>query len=175
MALSGEEALNRINFNSSQASHVYDIIIAEEHLYQHPHTLEEEKKDKGGNNPNNDHLHQYQTSDLLGSELLQLVTEIEATFLSNGNNSNARVPNPSQHKIEGKEESSIESQSSRRARKSLKIGVSVSLGEDCESLRKGGADIFWSKPPPKPSNGLRNQVLNTLINKRGKTFFICGC
>ena len=62
------------------------------------------------------------------------------------------------------------------SRKSLKIGVSVSLGRDCLSLRhKGGADIFWSKPPPKPSNLLRNQVLNALLSKRGSAVFVCGC
>ena len=60
-------------------------------------------------------------------------------------------------------------------RSSLKIGVSVSLGDDCDSLRKGGADLFWSKPPPKPSNCLRNQVMNSLLCKRDKSIFICGC
>ena len=60
-------------------------------------------------------------------------------------------------------------------KQSLKIGVSVSLGEDCESLRKGGADLFWPKPPPKPSNCLRNQVLNLLLSKRGKSLHMCGC
>jgi len=69
-----------------------------------------------------------------------------------------------------------ESENTSPSRKpSLKIGVSVSLGEDCESLRKGGADLFWSKPPPKPSNCLRNQVLNLLLSKRGKSIHMCGC
>jgi hypothetical protein len=60
-------------------------------------------------------------------------------------------------------------------RKSLKIGVSVNLAADCEALLQGGADLFWCKPPPKQSNSLRNQLLNSLLSKRGKNIFICGC
>lgn len=60
-------------------------------------------------------------------------------------------------------------------RKSLMIGVSNDLSEDCDSLRKGGADLLWANPPPKPTNCLRNQLLNTLLSKRGKSIFICGC
>ena len=97
--------------------------------------------------------------DLTGSELLRLLNEMETC-----------VNNDSQ-KIERNKPSSKMPVS----RTSLKIGVSVSLGEDCESLRKGGVDLFWSKPPPKPTDALRNQVMNALLNKRGKSVFICGC
>ena len=98
--------------------------------------------------------------DLTGSELLRLLNEMETS-----------VNNNDKQKVERSKPSSKKPGS----RTSLKIGVSVSLGEDCESLRKGGADIFWSKPPPKPSDALRNQVMNALLNKRGKSVFICGC
>ncbi|KAL7527530.1 hypothetical protein ACHAXR_003368, partial [Thalassiosira sp. AJA248-18] len=98
--------------------------------------------------------------DLTGSELLRLVNEMESSALSNCKSTKQEEGKPSK----------------AHSRRSLKIGVSVSLGEDCESLRnRGGADLFWSKPPPKPSNGLRNQILNALVNKRGKSVFICGC
>lgn len=60
-------------------------------------------------------------------------------------------------------------------RKSLKIGVSVNLAADCEALLQGGADLFWCKTPPKQTNSLRNQLLNSLLSKRGKNIFICGC
>jgi hypothetical protein len=60
-------------------------------------------------------------------------------------------------------------------RNSLKIGVSVNLAEDCEALLRSGADLFWCKPPPIQTNSLRNQLLNTLLSKRGKNIFICGC
>jgi hypothetical protein len=60
-------------------------------------------------------------------------------------------------------------------RNSLKIGVSVNLAEDCEALLRSGADLFWCKPPPKQSNSLRNQLLNSLLSKRGKNIFICSC
>lgn len=58
-------------------------------------------------------------------------------------------------------------------RNSLKIGVSVDLAGDCEALLRSGADLFWCKPPPKQSNSLRNQLLNSLLSKRGKNIFIC--
>mmetsp|Transcript_29559 Transcript_29559/g.44700 ORF Transcript_29559/g.44700 Transcript_29559/m.44700 type:complete len:474 (-) Transcript_29559:67-1488(-) len=60
-------------------------------------------------------------------------------------------------------------------RNSLKIGVSADLAEDCEALLRSGADLFWCKPPPIQTNSLRNQLLNTLLSKRGKNIFICGC
>ena len=94
--------------------------------------------------------------DLTGSELLCLLNEMEV----------GTTVRPEMRDKSKKFDS----------RKSLKIGVSVSLGRDCESLRiRGGADLFWSKPPPKPSNLLRNQVLNALLSKRGSAVFVCGC
>ncbi|KAL7428944.1 hypothetical protein ACHAXH_000943 [Discostella pseudostelligera] len=94
--------------------------------------------------------------DLTGSEILRLLNEMEVGA------SNRLEKCAKAKKLD--------------SRKSLKIGVSVSLGRDCESLRnRGGADLFWSKPPPKPSNLLRNQVLNALLSKRGSAVFICGC
>ena len=96
--------------------------------------------------------------DLTGSELLRLINEMESSTSSKHNGI--------KH---------TKARKSPSSRQSLKIGVSVSLGEDCESLRKGGADLFWSKPPPKPSNGLRNQMINALLSKRGKPVFVCGC
>lgn len=98
--------------------------------------------------------------DLTGSELLRLINEMEASFYSNGIKHSSRP----------------HSKIAPSNRKCLKVGVSVSLGEDCESLmNKGGADLFWSKPPPKPSHELRNQMMNALLSKRDKSVFICGC
>lgn len=58
-------------------------------------------------------------------------------------------------------------------RPALLIGVSGWLGEDCEKLRKGGADILWGKPPPIMDNRLRNELLMALLAKRGHPIFIC--
>lgn len=57
---------------------------------------------------------------------------------------------------------------------SLIIGESANMSEDCEQITRAGADLLWAKPPPKPSNSLRNQLLNILLNKRGKSIFIYG-
>lgn len=94
--------------------------------------------------------------DLTGSELLRLLNEMEVNAAFNPETCDKSMKIGSRH--------------------SLKIGVSVSLGKDCGTLRnRGGADIFWSKPPPKPSYLLRNQILNALLSKRGSAIFICGC
>lgn len=69
----------------------------------------------------------------------------------------------------------VEKHNPDKRRRSLKIGVSVNLSEDCESLLRSGSDLFWCKPPPKQSNSLRNQILNSLLSKRDKNIFICDC
>mmetsp|Transcript_7576 Transcript_7576/g.17190 ORF Transcript_7576/g.17190 Transcript_7576/m.17190 type:complete len:491 (-) Transcript_7576:221-1693(-) len=141
-AVSGEDALGKIQVDPKRAGTDYDLIIVEERLQQCDADMEE-------------------SLDLTGSEMLRLVNEME-TIAECHCNGIKQVGCIKSRKIP--------------SRRSLKIGVSVSLGEDCESLRNnGGADLFWSKPPPKPSNGLRNQVMNALLSKRGKSVFICGC
>lgn len=69
----------------------------------------------------------------------------------------------------------VEKHNPDKRRRSLKIGVSVNLSEDCESLLRSGSDLFWCKPPPKQTNSLRNQILNSLLSKRDKNIFICDC
>jgi len=63
--------------------------------------------------------------------------------------------------------------SSSCPRPSLLIGVSGWLGEDCEKLQRGGADMLWGKPPPVMDNRLRNELLMALLAKRGHPIFIC--
>ena len=91
---------------------------------------------------------------MTGSQLLKLIHESE-----------------SRHS----EKNCCSENSDKSQRKSLMIGMTTDMSEDCNSLRRGGADLLWSKPPPRPTNCLRNQLLNTLLNKRGKSIFICGC
>lgn len=144
-AMSGEDALDKIEVDTKRVGLNYDLVVVQERLQQ---CLSEETNKK-------------ELLDLTGSELLQLMNEMEASATSNSN---------------GTTQEQAMKPSKKSSRRSLKIGVSVSLGEDCESLRnKGGVDLFWSMPPPKPSNGLRNQIMNALLSKRGKSIFICGC
>ena len=51
----------------------------------------------------------------------------------------------------------------------LMVGISAHLEKDRAILEKGGADLCWSKPPPKMSQELRNKLLQTLLIKRGRT------
>jgi CheY-like chemotaxis protein len=50
----------------------------------------------------------------------------------------------------------------------LFIGVSAHLARDESRLEQGGADLCWSKPPPKMSQELLNQLIKTLLLKRGR-------
>jgi hypothetical protein len=153
LALTSEDALSRMLINSSGtvASHEYDIVIVDEHCHNY---LEgsEHKEDEDSEHP----------ASMTGSQLLKLINDSESNHSSQSESNHSS-------------QNSKESRSEAKHRRSLMIGVSTELSEDCESLRRGGADLLWSKPPPKPSNCLRNQLLNTLLSKRDKSVFICGC
>ena len=156
MALSVEDALKlvRVELDDSTLDHRhslgYDIVIAEEHLQQGP---TEECNSDHTIEKTNDGMHA--SNFLTGSELLRHINDVESRCI------NCQLASDTNH--EG------------MPRKSLKIGTSVNLSEDCESLRRGGADLMWPKPSPVPSSCLRNQLLNTLLAKRGKSVFVCGC
>lgn len=147
-----KNALSRMTRNTSGAViyHEYDIIIVDEHCSSSFEGSEHQDQDSG-----------YMSS-MTGSQLLKLINDSELCTCSSEEGSDKYS--------EGSEKSSVSKQ-----RRSLMIGVSTDMSEDCESLSRGGADLLWSKPPPKPSKCLRNQLLNTLLNKRGKSVFICGC
>lgn len=48
----------------------------------------------------------------------------------------------------------------------LLIGTSISLKADGSRLASSGADFIWGKPPPPMNKALRNELLNSLLNKR---------
>ena len=52
-------------------------------------------------------------------------------------------------------------------RLTLIIGVSARLEEHRVRLEKAGADCVWGKPPPEMNATLRNDLLRTLMKKRG--------
>ena len=52
-------------------------------------------------------------------------------------------------------------------RLTLIIGVSARLDEHRVRLEKAGADCVWGKPPPEMNATLRNDLLRTLMKKRG--------
>ena len=149
---SGEDALARMKVDSSGeiVSHSYDVIIVDENLNSFLEKSEHKEDDS-----------EHEQSVMTGSEFLNRINQCESTNDSKSTN-NSKDETPS-------------NKSGTKTRRSLMIGISADLGEDCTSLQKGGADLLWSKPPPKPSNCLRNQLLNTLLSKRGKSVFICGC
>jgi hypothetical protein len=156
MALSVEDALKLVHLelDDSTLDHRhslgYDIVIAEEHLQRGP--TEECNSDQTVDKKN-DGMHA--SNFLTGSELLRHINDVESRCI------NCQLASDTNH--EG------------MPRKSLKIGTSVNLSEDCELLRRGSADLMWPKPSPVPSSCLRNQLLNTLLAKRGKSVFVCGC
>ena len=50
----------------------------------------------------------------------------------------------------------------------LFVGVSAHLERDQNALERGGADLCWSKPPPLMDLRLRNNLLKSLLLKRGR-------
>eukprot|EP00814_Leptocylindrus_danicus_P003687 CAMPEP_0116028620 /NCGR_PEP_ID=MMETSP0321-20121206/15545_1 /TAXON_ID=163516 /ORGANISM="Leptocylindrus danicus var. danicus, Strain B650" /LENGTH=485 /DNA_ID=CAMNT_0003502625 /DNA_START=18 /DNA_END=1475 /DNA_ORIENTATION=- len=54
-------------------------------------------------------------------------------------------------------------------RNSLLIGLSSTLsGLHYDMMRKNGADLVWGVPPPKMNTAMRDELLNALLEKRGK-------
>lgn len=51
--------------------------------------------------------------------------------------------------------------------KALVIGVSMYPDHDAKVLQQAGADVIWGKPIPRVGNALRNQLLTSLVAKRG--------
>ena len=50
--------------------------------------------------------------------------------------------------------------------KALFIGVSTRLREDGRKLKEGGADLCWSKPPPKMDDCIVDEILRALLLRR---------
>jgi len=65
--------------------------------------------------------------------------------------------------------SKLGEQTSRGATKILFIGVSSRLRQDAGRLQESGADLLWSKPPPRMDQQLRDSILKALLLKRGRS------
>jgi hypothetical protein len=59
-------------------------------------------------------------------------------------------------------------------REPLLIGTSSFLSGDSERLTKSGVDYLWGSPPPTMDASLRNELLMTLLNKRGISSVVIG-
>ncbi|KAL3793774.1 hypothetical protein HJC23_013336 [Cyclotella cryptica] len=145
LAVSGEDALSQMQVDSSGAISSRPYDVVI--VDEKLHSLLEGSEHKDGEDL------EHATPVMTGSQLLQHINESKYCHPDN------REP----------------TSASAKQHISLMIGISANMSEDCDSLQKGGADLLWALPPPKPSNCLRNQLLNTLLSKRGKSVFICGC
>mmetsp|Transcript_17368 Transcript_17368/g.24625 ORF Transcript_17368/g.24625 Transcript_17368/m.24625 type:complete len:635 (+) Transcript_17368:306-2210(+) len=65
-------------------------------------------------------------------------------------------------------EQKVKASTRGQSRCALLIGVSARFTEDANVMRKSGADILWSKPPPEMNATQRNHLLQVLMKKRGK-------
>lgn len=48
------------------------------------------------------------------------------------------------------------------------IGVSTRLKDDSPNLKQGGADLCWSKPPPRMDECIADEILRLLLDRRGR-------
>jgi hypothetical protein len=145
LAVSGEDAWSRMEVDSSGAISSQPYDVVI--VDENLHHLSEGSEHKDGEDS------ERATPVMTGSQLLQQINESKYCY------SDEKLPSTYPSKKQT----------------SLMIGVSANMSDDCDSLQKGGADLLWALPPPKPSNCLRNQLLNTLLSKRGKSVFVCGC
>jgi len=157
----------------------FDIIIVEERLCSRMdlqrhgtneiHASSYISSDLEGSSYQSAGENQEQTVDLMsGSELLRHIVRLEEAcfgpYVRDSHISNNTSEMPSVQNI----------LSDPGQRRSLLIGVISTIGEDCEKLIKGGADLLWGKPPPTMDNSLRNQLLSAILTKRRRATFLCG-
>ena len=187
LTTSAEDAMKRIDFVSSTTtgSRMYDLLVVEERL--EPREQHVAVHHGFCFNPQDD------GSCPIGSQFLRYVEdveeEVEATKVLDDSDADgdceddyfedndSQTRHPQDHDRSSQQSSSSsqpQKSSSRRtqSQRSLKIAVSANLGEDCDALRRGGADLFWPRPLPKSSDRLRNQVMNALLSKRERGIFV---
>lgn len=95
-----------------------------------------------------------------GSELINLMTKAEKALM----NLKSQQGDPC----------SLDPSMSNKFRPSLYIGVSLFLSDDGPKFLKSGADLIWGKPPPKIDENLRNNLVTSLLKKRGESVLICS-
>jgi len=150
----------KITIEKKRRSDSFDIIIVEERLSGQ--RIYCENKENVVNSPTK--------KSLSGSEILRKIKT-----LCSSNEKKSRYDNhvvSSQYNDERKIHYSDLMCASNRL--PLLIGTSSYLGEDCPQLARSGADVLWGKPPPKMDEVLRNELLTTLLQKRGLSDVICG-
>lgn len=54
----------------------------------------------------------------------------------------------------------------RNAERTLLVGVSAHLAQDASKLKTAGADLLWTKPPPRMDDVLRKTLLKAIGTKR---------
>jgi len=149
------DAITKDTNKTKSSTYSFDIIIVEERLGgQRNNNIDKENNIKSPN------------KSLTGSEILQRVTnlnEIHENKLSDGNQKESSSCNVERAILCSKNYMGVSN------RMPLLIGTSFFLGEDCKKLTKSGADVLWSKPPPKMDKVLRNKLLIALLQKRGQS------
>eukprot|EP00588_Corethron_pennatum_P000750 CAMPEP_0194300176 /NCGR_PEP_ID=MMETSP0169-20130528/61113_1 /TAXON_ID=218684 /ORGANISM="Corethron pennatum, Strain L29A3" /LENGTH=608 /DNA_ID=CAMNT_0039050323 /DNA_START=416 /DNA_END=2239 /DNA_ORIENTATION=+ len=121
------------------AVHGFDIIIIEQNLSLHPHSIRDIKSLY-----TNKESHQKEVTHLLtGTDLLQnLILEEKKLQL----------------KLKPSDPSLLST---------LMIGVSMSFRADEAKMINSGADLFWKKPPPPMNSLLTSQIVHAIVKKRG--------
>eukprot|EP00592_Proboscia_alata_P009528 CAMPEP_0194359670 /NCGR_PEP_ID=MMETSP0174-20130528/6951_1 /TAXON_ID=216777 /ORGANISM="Proboscia alata, Strain PI-D3" /LENGTH=530 /DNA_ID=CAMNT_0039130715 /DNA_START=266 /DNA_END=1858 /DNA_ORIENTATION=+ len=72
------------------------------------------------------------------------------------------------HQLEQHHLSSLEKNTEKRKHDTLVVGMSAYINEDGIKLKAAGADLLWNKPPPTMDMCLCNEILHTILEKRGK-------
>eukprot|EP00816_Leptocylindrus_hargravesii_P011571 CAMPEP_0196810092 /NCGR_PEP_ID=MMETSP1362-20130617/9931_1 /TAXON_ID=163516 /ORGANISM="Leptocylindrus danicus, Strain CCMP1856" /LENGTH=562 /DNA_ID=CAMNT_0042184959 /DNA_START=168 /DNA_END=1856 /DNA_ORIENTATION=- len=161
-AMSAIEALKQIEIaklahgNRLDApTHGFDIVIAEERL--HSPTM----------STRNNMARKYSSSKEVHSTS---PASVDGLFLDNKQDPTESMSYSGSQLIGflNQQEKVAESRGMFTMQRTFLIGVSASLKDDSTKLRKAGANLLWSKPPPRMDNVLRDTVLNGVLEKRGK-------
>lgn len=97
-----------------------------------------------------------------GSELFQKINSTDESFLKDSSRQQATSKSP----LEMSSLIPIHWQP-------LLIGVSMQPAEDASKFFNSGADFVWGKPPPTMNDTLRDQLVASLVKKRGEGGLTC--
>mmetsp|Transcript_4643 Transcript_4643/g.6083 ORF Transcript_4643/g.6083 Transcript_4643/m.6083 type:complete len:407 (+) Transcript_4643:18-1238(+) len=148
-----DQARSLIHPEDGGATHGFDMIITEERLHS---------SDDGDGT---------QKSRMSGSDLIEAIAKEEKimdTAASTVAKLSSSLPFSYSWGRWGFQHTKSHNTDNEKPRLPLLIGVSANPKEDGDRLLKAGSNFVWGKPPPTMNDKLRNELLVSLLKKRGK-------
>jgi CheY-like chemotaxis protein len=110
--------------------------------------------------------HNHGSINMRGSDLITAIQELEADVFASSKTQQQDAKDPQQNAASSSNETTMSMPTKLFQWRSLLIGVSMQPDRDAGILTEAGADVIWGKPIPHIGDALRNQLVQSLVNKR---------